>query len=160
MLQQVVSQSLPLLVQVIVLVVGVLGSVALHKAQGYLGKLKQSSQTSLISELAFNVVNLAEAQLKDGMGADKFDFALNKLSEILASKKIDVSESELHAAIETAVTHLPKEFHSFLTPVLEQPSTTPVANVVKPLQDVVAQPAPTPAQPEATTSESPSEVKN
>lgn len=133
MVQQLISQALPLLVQVIVLVVGVLGSVALHKAQSYLSKLKQGSQTSLIANLAYSVVNLTEAQMKDGKGADKFDFALSKLSEILASKKINVTEAELQASIETAVAHLPQPIQAEVAPVIEtKPEAAPtlVANGV------------------------------
>lgn len=146
-MQQITAQVVQLLVQVIVLVVGVLGSVALHKAQSYLSKLKQGSQTSLVANLAYNVVNLAEAQLKDGKGADKFDFALSKLSEILASKKINVTESELQAAIETAVAHLPQPIQAEVAPFIEaKPVSAPtlVANGVT--QVSVEAPASQPAQ--------------
>lgn len=127
-MEQITNQVVQLLVQLIVLVVGVLGSIVLHKAQSYLSKLKQSKQTSLVADLAYNVANLAEAQLKGGMGADKLNFAVQKLSDILASKKINVTADELHAAIETAVAHLPKTIEAEVSPVVEaQPFS---ANVI------------------------------
>ena len=127
MTEQITSQVVQLLVQVVVLVFVVLGSIVLHKAQGYLAKLKQGKQTSIVADLAYNVANLAEAQLKGGMGADKLNYAVQKLSTILASKKINVTADELHAAIETAVAHLPKTFVAEAAPVVE---AQPIANVV------------------------------
>ncbi len=147
-MEQVTNQVVQLLVQVVVLVGGVFASVALHKGQAYLAKLGESKKTALISDLAYNVANLAEAQLSGKAGSVKLSYALQELSKILGTKGIQVSDAELHAAIETAVAHLPQDVQPLVAPAVAPVAPAPVASGQVTITAVPAQDAPVaPAQP-------------
>lgn len=95
-------------VEIIVIVVGTLLSVALHKFKGYLNTLKKKDELGIIDLVTDVVTEYAEAELKGSQGIEKRNFAIEKALDILAAKGIKASKDEVIAGIENGVKKLNK----------------------------------------------------
>jgi hypothetical protein len=125
-----------IITEVVVVLVGVFGTIVLHKAQAYLGSLKDKNQLGIVTSVTEQVVKWAEAELSGSAGKDKRDFAVKQALDILAGKGIRLDEASVIAGIEEGVTKLKeqqlniKSIESYFTPtpapsISYTPSTIP-----------------------------------
>jgi hypothetical protein len=131
-----------IITEVVVVLVGVFGTIVLHKAQAYLGSLKDKNQLGIVTSVTEQVVKWAEAELSGSAGKDKRDFAVKQALDILAGKGIRLDEASVIAGIEEGVTKL-KE-HQLNTKSIEAYFTPTPAPVVTPTPSVVYTPSTVP----------------
>lgn len=115
-----------IITEVVIIVLGYFGSLALHKAQGYLNALKNKNQLSVATTVIEQVVKWAEAEIGSGAGKDKRDFAVKQALDILAGKGIHLDEASVIAGIEDGVSKLKeqqlntKSVEAYFTPTQTQ----------------------------------------
>lgn len=95
-------------IELLVVIIGTLLSVALHKVKGYFDTLKKKDELGIIDLVTDIAVEYAEKELKGAKGIEKRDFAVEKALEILNQKGIKISEAEVVAGIENGVNKLKK----------------------------------------------------
>lgn len=105
-MEAVVSVIMQYLIQIVVVVIGALGTLVLKTIKEKIALMKENEKTKLIADVVENVVSLMEAELGDGKGAEKKAKAILKVSKLLEEKGIKVSEDEISASIEKAVLNL------------------------------------------------------
>ncbi len=105
-MQEILSLVATNIVSALVIVVGTLVSLVLHKGKEYLEELKKKDQLGIINVITDQVVEYAEAELKGQRGIHKRNFAVQRAKEILHSKGIHVTEEEILAGIENGLNKL------------------------------------------------------
>jgi LL-H family phage holin len=108
-MEQLLSSVTEFAVELLVIIVGTLLSVTLHKVKVYLNTLKKKDELGIIDLITDAATEYAEAELKGKKGIEKRDFAIEKALTILNSKGIKLSEEEVIAGIENAVRKLNKK---------------------------------------------------
>lgn len=104
--QFIIDESTKVLTEVIIIVLGTFGSIALAKVKHYLDGLKKKDELGIVNTITNQVVQFAEAELTGAKGAEKRAFAAKKASAILAGKGISISQDEILAGIEDGVNKL------------------------------------------------------
>ncbi len=95
-------------VELIVIIVGTLLSLALNKVKTYFNILKKKDELGIIDKVTDIVVELVESELKGVAGDKKRNYAVDKAVKILGEKGIKVSRDEIIAGIENGVNKLNK----------------------------------------------------
>ncbi|WP_299831162.1 phage holin, LLH family [uncultured Metabacillus sp.] len=93
-------------VQILVVIIGALASLALNKVKNYFETLKKKDEMGMINLITDIAVEYAEKELTGAAGKEKRDFAIDKAISILADKGIKVSRDEVIAGIENGVNKL------------------------------------------------------
>jgi Bacteriophage holin of superfamily 6 (Holin_LLH) len=87
-------------VELLVIVIGALLSVAIHKVKVYVDTLKKKDELGIVDAITDVMVEYAERELTGSKGIEKRDFAIEKAIKALEAKGIKVSEEEVIAGIE------------------------------------------------------------
>ncbi|WP_137743230.1 phage holin, LLH family [Robertmurraya siralis] len=95
-------------VELLVIVIGTLLTVALNKVRVYFNTLKQKDELGIVDAITDLMVEYTEKELKGKKGIEKRDFAVEKAIAILAEKGITVSKDEVIAGIENGVNKINK----------------------------------------------------
>lgn len=105
-MQEVLDSVLPVLVEILVVLIGTVGLMAVNKLRQYLDGLKKKDESGMVDFVTDRVVAYAQAELSGSTGGQKRRYAVTKAAEILASKGINVNEEEIIAGIEDGVIKL------------------------------------------------------
>lgn len=92
--------------EIVTILVGVAITFVSKKAHDVLDRIKKKDELGIIDSITNQTVDLVEAELKGAKGEEKLQYAIDKAIEILATKKITVSETEIRAGIENGVKKL------------------------------------------------------
>jgi hypothetical protein len=105
-MEQIFNSLTEAAVELLVILVGTLLSVALHKAKVYLNTLKKKDELGIIDLVTDVAVDYAEKELKGKAGIQKRDYAIRHSIKILEEKGIKVSREEVIAGIENGIRKL------------------------------------------------------
>lgn len=105
-MQQVLDIITSTLAEVVVIALGVLASWALGKTIKVLDRIRKKDELGIINIVTDRAVEYAEAELMGENGSLKRDYAIEKSLEMLSSKGIEISKTELLAGIENGVNKL------------------------------------------------------
>jgi hypothetical protein len=105
-MEQLLSSVTEFAVELLVIIVGTLLSVALHKVKSYLSTLKKKDELGIIDLVTDVAVDYAEKELRGKAGIQKRNYAIVHAIKILEEKNIRVSREEVIAGIENGVRKL------------------------------------------------------
>lgn len=105
-MEQLLNSLTEAAIELLVIIVGTLLSVVLHKAKTYLNTLKKKDELGIIDLVTDVAVDYAEKELKGRAGIQKRDYAIRHAIKILEEKGIKVSHEEVVAGIENGVRKL------------------------------------------------------
>lgn len=96
----------PLVITIVIVAFGILGSDALVKASAWLKSKANKDDLGVIDAVTDLVVNFVEKEFTGKAGQIKLSKALEMAREVLGEKGIHISEEELRLAVENGVDKL------------------------------------------------------
>lgn len=93
-------------VELLVIIIGALLSVAIHKVKVYVDTLKKKDELGIINVVTDVMVEYAEKELQGAKGIEKRNFAIDQAIKALTEKGIKVSREEVIAGVENGVNKL------------------------------------------------------
>lgn len=96
----------PLVITIVIVAFGILGSDALVKASAWLRSKSNKDDLGVIDAVTDLAVNFIEKEFTGEAGQIKLSKALSMSREVLAEKGISISEDELRLAVENGVDKL------------------------------------------------------
>lgn len=95
-----------MLAEIVVVALGIIGTLALNKIKGYYSTLKKRDELMILDTVTDIAAEYAEKELKGEAGLEKRDFAIDYALRILAEKGIKVNEEEVRAGVASGVSKL------------------------------------------------------
>lgn len=92
--------------ELIVIIVGALLSVVLHKVRTYVDTLKKKDEMHIVDLITDVIVEYTEVELRGSEGIVKRNFAIDKAIKSLEAKGIKVDREDVIAGIEQGVSKM------------------------------------------------------